>query len=155
MTHHRAACAAILVLLLTGVGSASAQTWTKEQQEIWTFEQQQWQMSMDKDASWIDKMVHPNLSYWEIGQPMPQDRASLARWNRYSSANTTTLEQELFPISIAITGNVAVVQYWYQVARENEKKEHETVHGYYMDVLLKENGTWRFIAWAGGDEPKE
>ena len=29
------------------------------------------------------------------------------------------LEQELFPISLTITGNIAVVQYRYSVAREN------------------------------------
>ena len=153
---HRMPCAVVALMgLLVVAGPASAQTWTPEQQELWKFEQQQWQMSKDKDSSWIEKMVHPNLRYWEIGQPMPQDKASLARWNRYTSANATVLEQELFPISVTITGNLAVVQYWYQIARENAKKEQETAHGYYTDVLLKENGQWRFIAWAGGDVPKK
>ena len=59
------------------------------------------------------------------------------------------------PISATITGNVAVVQYSYRIARENYKKERETVTGHYMDVLLKEGGSWRFIAWAGGDDPKQ
>jgi hypothetical protein len=133
----------------------SAQTWTPEQQELWTLEQKQWQMSRDADLTWIDTMVHPNLRYWEVGEPMPRDKASLARWNRYSSANSKVLEQELFPISATITGNVAVVQYHYQVARENYKKERETVTGHYTDVLIKEGGTWKFIAWEGGDDPKK
>ena len=137
------------------VGTASAQTWSAEQQEIWKFEQQQWQMSKDKDSSWIDKMVHANLSYWETGEAMPRGMASLTRWNKYSNANNTTLEQEIFPISMTITGNVAVAQYYYRVARENFKKERETVTGRYMDVLVKEGGTWKFIAWAGGDDPKK
>ena len=145
----------VFFVLLTLAGTAAAQTWSQEQKEIWTFEQQQWQMEKDKDASWIDTMVHANLSYWGTGAPMPQNKASLTRWNRYSSANSTVLEQELFPISATITGNVAVVQYGYRIARENYKKERETVNGHYMDVLLKEGGSWRFIAWAGGDDPKE
>ena len=37
---------------------------------------------------------------------------------------------------------------------ENHKEEREIVTGRYTDVLLKERGTWRFIAWAGGDDPK-
>ena len=41
---------------------AAAQTWTAEQQEVWTLEQRQWQMAKDKDLGWIDAMVHPNLS---------------------------------------------------------------------------------------------
>lgn len=145
----------VLGALLALAAPAWAQTWTPEQDEIWKVEQKQWQMSKDADLTWIDTMVHPNLRYWEVGEPMPRDKASLTRWNRYSSANSKVLEQELFPISATITGNVAVVQYHYQIARENYKKERETVTGHYTDVLLKENGTWKFIAWEGGDDPKK
>ena len=49
------------------------------------------------------------------------------RWNRYSISNSTVLEQELFPIALTITGNAAVAHYRYQLARENCKKERETV----------------------------
>ena len=141
--------------LVAVAGAASAQTWSPEQQELWKFEEQQWQMSKDKDLSWIEKMVHPNLSYWDVDQHSPQNKASLARWNRYNSANATVLEQELFPISVTITGNIAVVHYRYTIARENYKKECETVSGRYMDVLIKEGGRWQFIAWSGGDDPRE
>ena len=136
-------------------GTAAAQTWSPEQQELWQLEQQQWKMSAAKDLSWMDTMVHPSMRYWETGDPMPRDRASLKRWGRYSNENGTVLEQEIFPISATITGNVAVVQYHYMIARENLKKERETVAGHYTDVLIKENGKWLFIAWAGGDDPKE
>jgi len=143
------------VTLVVIVGGASAQTWSAEQQEIWKFEEQQWQMAKDKDLTWIDKMVHPNLSYWDVDQPSPQNKASLTRWNRYNSGNATVLEQELHPISITITGNIAVVQYRYSIARENLKKERETFSGRYTDVLVKEGGKWLFLAWAGGDDPKK
>ena len=86
---------------------------------------------------------------------MPQNRASLTRWNRFSAANGSALEQELLPISIVITGNIAVVNYYYSVVRENYKKDRETLNGHYMDVLLKEDGRWKFIAWAGGEDPED
>ena len=57
------------VALVTVAGTASAQTWSPEQQEIWKFEEQQWQMARDKDLSWIDKMVHPNVSLWDSTRP--------------------------------------------------------------------------------------
>jgi len=136
-------------------GAVSAQTWSPEQQEIWRFEEQQWKMAAAKDLSWIDTMVHPNLSYWETDQPSPQNKASLARWNRYANTNNTVLEQELFPGSITITGNVAVVHYRYMIARENLKKDRETVTGRYTDILVKENGRWQFLSWSGGDDPKK
>jgi hypothetical protein len=140
--------------LVAVAGPSSAQTWSTEQQEIWKFEEQQWQMAKDKDLSWLDKMVHPNLSYWDSDQQSPQNKASLARWNRYNNTNTTVLEQELFPISVTITGNIAVVHYRYTIARENAKKERETVNGRYTDILVKEAGRWLFISWAGGDDPE-
>ena len=136
-------------------GAVSAAEWSAEQQEIWKFEQQQWKMAAAKDTSWIDTMVHPNVRVWGIGNPMPRDWNSLKHWARYDSENSTVLEQELFPISATITGNVAVVQYHYMVARENYKKERETVTGHYTDVLIKDNGRWQFIAWEGGDDPKK
>jgi hypothetical protein len=143
----------VCMMVLSSV--ASAQAWNAEQQEIWRLEELQWKMSMEKDHSWIEKMVHPSISYWESDKPTPQNKASLQRWNRYSAGNGSTLEQELFPISITVTGNVAVIQYRYMTARENLKKDRETVNGRYTDVMIKENGRWMFIAWAGGDDPKK
>jgi ketosteroid isomerase-like protein len=141
--------------LVAFAGVASAQTWSPESQEVWRVEEQQWKMAAEKDLSWIDKMVHPNVSYWDTDQPAPQNKASLSRWSRYESTNTTVLEQELFPITVTITGNIAVAQYRYSIARENYKKERETVKGRYTDVLVKEGGRWLFLAWAGGDDPKK
>jgi hypothetical protein len=141
-------------LVFTG-SNLSAQTLNADQQEVWRLEEQQWQMAKDKDLSWIDKMVHANVSYWDVDSPGPQTKASLLRWNRYSNTNSTVLEQELFLNSITITGNIAVAQYRYSRAQENYKKEREQVSGRYTDVLVKEGGRWLFIAWAGGDDPKK
>ena len=153
---YRAACRALaFAAVLAWAGAVSAQTWSPEQQELWKFEEKQWQMAKDKDLTWIETMVHPNLSYWSNESPVPQTRASLARWNRYDNTNATVLEQELFPHSITITGNVAVVNYHYQIARETSKKERETVRGRYMDVFVKDGGRWLFLAWTGGDDPKK
>jgi ketosteroid isomerase-like protein len=146
----------LLFLAMTAYTSAvSAQTWSPEQQEIWRLEEQQWRMAAAKDLTWIETMVHPNLNFWQADQPTPRNKASLSRWEKYTSANNTVLEQELFPISVTITGNVAVAQYRYQVAREDYKKERETVTGRYTDVFIKEGGRWLFITWAGGDDPKK
>ncbi len=155
MLNRMVAIAATVLALYAVVGTASAQEWSPEQQEIWKVEQQQWKMSAAKDQSWIDTMVHQNMRFWETGAPMPRDKASLKHWSRFDADNGSTLEQELFPISATITGNIAVVQYNYVIARENYKKERETVTGHYTDVLVKEGSRWLFLAWAGGDDPKK
>jgi hypothetical protein len=154
MGSRRFSTSLFLLLLVAGAGAASAQTWSPEQQELWRFEDLQWKMSMDKDISWIDKMVHPNISVWEVGRPAPQNKASVTRWSRFSNASSTILEQEIFPISATITGNVAVMQYTYVMVRENYKKDRETATGRWTDVLIKDGGRWMFIGWAGGDDPK-
>lgn len=151
----RAPLGLLMLTMTTFTGVAAAQTWSPEQQEIWRLEEQQWRMAAAKDLSWIETMVHPNLNFWQSDQPMPRGRASLTRWARYDSTNSTVREQELFPISVTITGNVAVAQYRYQVASENYKKERETVTGRYTDVFIREGNRWLFIAWAGGDDPKK
>jgi Domain of unknown function (DUF4440) len=152
----RIASVAIISLPLWAfAGTASADAGSADQQDVWKLEAQQWKMAAAKDQSWIDSMVHPNMKYWETGAPMPRDKASLKQWSRFDAENSTVLEQEIFPISATITGNVAVVQYNYMIARENYKKERETVTGHYTDVLVKEGGHWLFVAWAGGDDPKK
>ena len=155
MFNRMVAMAATVLALYAVVSAASAQDWSPEQQELWKLEQQQWKMSAAEDLSWIDTMVHQNMRFWETGAPMPRDKASLKHWSRFDADNGSTLEQEIFPISATITGNIAVVQYHYIVARENYKKERERVTGHYTDVLVKEGGRWLFLAWEGGDDPKK
>ncbi len=155
MSSRRFSPGLLLLLLVALAGVASAQTWSPEQQELWRFEELQWKMSMDKDISWIDKMVHPNMSAWEVGRPAPQGKASVTRWARYGDASSTILEQEIFPISATITGNVAVMQYSYVIVRENYKKDREASTGRWTDILIKDGGRWMFIAWAGGEDPKK
>jgi hypothetical protein len=145
----------LLVTLAAQTGTASGQTWSPEQQEIWRLEEQQWKMGAAKDLTWIETMVHPNISFWDRAFPTPQNKASLSRWAKYGAASSTVLEQEIFPISMTITGNVAVAHYHYRIASENYKKEQEIATGRWTDVFIKEGGRWRFITWAGGDDPEE
>lgn len=48
-------------------GTAAAQAWNTEQQQIRNLEEQQWKMAAAEDLSWVDSMAHPNLRYWETG----------------------------------------------------------------------------------------
>jgi len=144
-----------MALLFGFTGAATAETWNAAQQEVWNVEIQQWKMDSAKDFSWIDTMAHDNLSFWSTADAVPRGKASVRLWSRFGAEDSTTLVHELFPHSITITGNVAVVQYHYMAGRENAKKERETITGKYTDVLIKENGKWMFIAWAGGDLPKK
>lgn len=140
-----------LAFLVLSSVSVSAQTWTKEQTEVWGFIQSQWDLAMKKDSSWVEQMVHMKALGWDLENPMPRDRGSLAKWNRFESQNSTTLVQELNPVGIIVHRNTAVVHYYYSVASEDRQGEREMIHGRYTDVLVKQDGKWQFIAWAGGE----
>lgn len=153
MRIRNATALASFVVACSLAGVVQAQQWSKEQQEVWAVEQKQWAMGASKDLSWVDAMTHDNLSYWSDDRHAPQDKASLSRWAKYDSQNATVLEQEIQPHAITITGNVAVVQYSYAVASEDVDKKRKMTQGRYTDVLVKEGGNWRFLAWSGGDYP--
>jgi ketosteroid isomerase-like protein len=106
---------------------------------------------MKKDSSWVEQMVHMKALGWDLENPMPRDRGSLAKWSRFENQNSTILVQELNPVGIIVHRDTAVAHYYYSVASENRQGERETIHGRYTDVLMKQDGKWQFIAWAGGE----
>jgi ketosteroid isomerase-like protein len=142
----------VVLLLVLASGPASAQTWTPDQQEIWKLEDAMWLRDTAHDLTWIDTYLHPDATSWGIDTPVPRNRASVTRWDKYEYASSTVLEHELFPLSITITGDVAVVHYRYQMAIENYKKEREIVTGRYSDVLIKSAGRWLLLTVIGGDD---
>ena len=146
-----------ITLIFLGLGAtvmtASGQTWSDKQLEVWNVIEAQWKAAMEKEANWTDKYLHDNFLGWGNQNPTPRNKASVHKWNRYETENSTTLLQELFPIGIVVQGNTAVAHYFYSSATEDKKGERKTAHGKYTDILVKENDTWRFLAWRGGDNP--
>ncbi len=87
--------------------------------------------------------------------PRPRAPQGSNENNRRGSHEDSTGIRDVCTFAATITGNVAVVQYHYMVASENLKKDRKTITGHYTDVLIKENGKWMFIAWAGGDDAEQ
>lgn len=148
----RSAFHLLVIAFGTLSGPVSAQSWTPQQQEIWRLEEEMWQRDTAKDLTWIDTYWHANATSWPKHHAFPRNRDSVTRWDKYTYANATTLEYELFPLSITVTDNVAVVHYLYRMASENLSKERETVTGRYSDVFAKEGNRWLLIAVTGGED---
>ena len=145
----------LIVLCITLISSAQlfGQEWSEEQKEVLSIVEAQWKAGMEKDTTWPDKFLHENFLGWSNESPMPRDKSSIQEWDRYNSENSTTLLFELYPLGIAIQGNTAVVHYFYSLATESKKDGRKTVDGKFTDILVNENGTWRFLAWQGGENP--
>lgn len=143
------------VLFLILPFGVQAQTWTPEQQEVWDFVVQSWEADTSEDITWVDRMVHPNFRGWDASLPMPRDRDTQRKWSRYGDESGNTLIYSVFPASIVVQGNTAVALYYGSIANEDHKGERETTHFKEVDVLIRENGEWKFLAWMGADEPNQ
>ena len=145
----------LIVLCITLLSSAQlfGQEWSAQQKEVLGVVEAQWKSAMAKDTTWPDKFLHENFLGWGNDSPMPRDKSSIQEWDRYNAENSTTLLFELYPLGIAMQGNTAVVHYFYSHATESKKDGRKTVNGHFTDILVNENGTWRFLAWQGGENP--
>ena len=108
-----------------------------------------------QEEDWITTYVHEKALIWNNGRPMPRGKSSAQKWSRYGMENSTGLIQELYPVGIIVHDNTAVAHYFYSEAAEDRKDERKTVHGRYTDILVKEKGKWRFLAWRGGANPTD
>ncbi|MHA2329924.1 MAG: hypothetical protein ACXACR_15510, partial [Candidatus Hodarchaeales archaeon] len=90
----------IVILSVTGatVAPTFGQTWSDEQLEVLNIIEAQWNAAVEKDISWPDKYLHPNFLGWNHENPMPRDKSSIQKWDRFNSENSTTLLYELYPV---------------------------------------------------------
>lgn len=129
-----------------------ANEWTAEQQEILAF-QTHCQSTNDVDE-WID-CFHDDFNGLGMSLgPMPtnkNDRRNL------DSAHRATFASELIllkPLSIYVNGNFAIVNYVVQQQQTNKNTgETEISTQRWMDVLLKDDDKWSWIADHGVEGP--
>ena len=89
---------ALIALVLTG--SATAQDWGADQTEVWNTIVAQWEAAKAEDLTWSTTLLHSSFLGWTDVNPMPQNQAAVKKWQRYSSENSETLVQQLYPVGI-------------------------------------------------------
>ncbi len=97
----------VTVALTMAIASAHAQSWSKEQLEVWSVVQAQWDATKAKDSGWAERFLHDDFVGWANDIPAPRTRSSVANWSRLDMEDSTTLMQELAPLGIVIHGNTA------------------------------------------------
>lgn len=124
---------------------------SSDEAAVWSAVERQWRAVQRDDASWVEEMLSGDFVGWPTESPAPRNKTSTRLWNDFDSRQTELLEFELYPLSIIVHGNVAVVHYLYTAARE-QNDEITTQNGRFTDVLVRDDGDWKFIAWHGGDD---
>lgn len=142
------------VLLLLAATAVQAQTWSPQQLEVWKVSAGTWDMDQRKDFSWTENQVSDALSAWGNENPAPRNKASTARWHKYGTEQNAIVMHELAPLAVAISGDAALVHYYYTIATKNAEGKMTTTHGRCSDTLVRENGKWVFLGWSCSDEPK-
>ena len=111
----RAAVLMSMIVLVMPI-SVAAQDWDSDQTDVWNTIVAQWDAGKAKDLTWTEKALHPSFLGWTDENPMPQNQAAVEKWQRYSSENSQTLVQELYPVGIVVVGSTAVAHYFYSTA---------------------------------------
>ncbi len=131
---------------------AEGQTWSSDQQEVWGVILESWEAITARDASWSDRYVHPNAVVWSMDYPMPRTRDDVKRWDGFNFPNETILNDEYNLAALVVEGSTAVAHYYYSTGAQDAAGDRETTHGRCTDVLVRSEGTWKFIAWNCTDE---
>lgn len=147
----RGAILACLFLLITG--NAAAQGSADDQTAVWAAVEKMWAAAEAGDDNWVETMLSGDFMGWSRQSPAPRSKASVRMWNKFEREQADGITHELFPLSIVVHGDMAIAHYLYKNAVQTKDKQIEVTSGRYTDVLVRDDGAWKFISWHGGDDP--
>ncbi len=150
MQMHARLLAAVLALLpaVPALSQGGA-----DEAAVWSAVEQQWRAEKRGETKWVEDMLTGDFVGWPKSAPAPRNKTSTRLWSEFDSRNSELLEYELYPQSIVVHGDVAVVHYLYTVATKPRDGDLSRSNGRYTDVLVRDDGQWKFLAWHGGDDP--
>ena len=105
----------ILMLVVFG-GAAFAQDSADDHSAVWAAVEEIWLAEERGDDKWTDTMLAGDFMGWPNVSPAPRSKASTRMWARFNSDQTKGLAHELYPLSIVVHGDTAVVHYLYTMA---------------------------------------
>ncbi|MCB1844079.1 MAG: nuclear transport factor 2 family protein, partial [Halioglobus sp.] len=116
----------------------------------WATVEQQWNAVRHGEKDWVEDLLSADFVGWPSNSPAPRNKSSTRLWNDFNARQSELLEYELYPQSILIHGNTAVVHYLYSAVNKTKGQESRSSNGRYTDILVRADEGWKFIAWHGG-----
>jgi ketosteroid isomerase-like protein len=149
--------AILAAMLLLTSGNAVAQDTADDQAAddhaaVWSAVEAIWAAEENGDNKWVEEMLSADFVGWPNNSPAPRSKSSIRMWNNFDQGQTSGLTHELYPLSIVVHGDMAVVHYLYTNAVQTKDKKANVSSGRYTDVLVRDDGAWKFISWHGGDD---
>ena len=157
----RGAFMAAFLLLASGSGlaqapaaeqvAAPAADQANDHAAAWAAVEAIWAAVEDGKEDWVETMLSADFMGWPKNSPAPRSKASIRMWNRFNQQQASGITHELYPLSIVVHGDMAVVHYLYTNAVQTRDKKTSVSSGRYTDVLVRDGSAWKFISWHGGD----
>ena len=143
--------------LLLASGNAIAQDSAddqaaNDQAAVWSAVEAIWAAEESGDNKWVEEMLSADFVGWPNNSPAPRTKSSVRMWNNFDQDQTSGITHELYPLSIVVHGEMAVVHYLYTNAVQTKDKKTDISNGRYTDVLVRDDGAWKFISWHGGSD---
>ena len=139
-------------IVLFAAGNVVAQGSVDDQAAVWEAVETIWAAEENGDEKWIEDMLAADFMGWRKNSPAPRGKSSVRLWNHFQREQTKDIAHELYPLSIVVHGDMAVVHYLYTNAVQTRDKKTSVTSGRYTDVLVRDDETWKFISWHGGDD---
>ena len=133
-------------------GTAAAEDSADDHASVWTAVESIWEAEEKGEDGWVDSMLVADFMGWPDDSPAPRSRASTRMWARFDADQRKGLAHELYPLSIVVHGDVAVVHYLYKSVSQLKDKSTLADDGRYTDVLVRDAGIWKFLSWHGGSD---
>lgn len=139
-------------IMLGLAGGAVAEDSADDHANVWATVEAIWEAEQRGDDDWVETMLSADFMGWPDDSPAPRSRASTRMWARFDAEQQKGLAHELYPLSIVVHGDVAIVHYLYKSVSQRRDKSTHADAGRYTDVLVRDGDTWKFISWHGGSD---
>jgi hypothetical protein len=141
----------IVIFLLVSIGGTVilAQEWSAEQKEALGIVEKMDESWANRDLDGYMSCLHENFIGWYNEDPLPIDKKSLRNWEEHWLSTTKILRHEFKPVSIKVTDDIAIVNFYSTAVREDE---NGSKFGYtkWTVVCKKEDGKWLMMGMFGG-----
>ena len=142
-------------MLIFSSTEAKAQSWSAEQQEVWSGIEEYWEISSKGNADAFLKYFDESYIGWNYISKIPQNKSNTSKWIRHGMSKNSTVLYSLTPVNIWVNGDFAFANYFYaQIEKDKDGKENPS-SGHWTDILIKKNGKWLLVGDRGGRTSKE
>ncbi|MBT8401103.1 MAG: nuclear transport factor 2 family protein [Rhodothermia bacterium] len=139
----------IAALFVTTVPATFAQDWTPEQRQVLDRVEQCIDFFNSDQFEGIVDCIHDDFSGWLYGDPVLRGKNNFLTLGRFYMDNLSVSAAEFRPLDVILLGNVAIVHYYTYTIFDGTM---EVSRDRWTDILVNEEGTWRWIADHGGTD---